>query len=71
MRTDQFVMKYSYGPHTLSVKANGGSVLVEKAVGTDWVTADTFSTDGAWRLDLGSSPTRFTPKGGAAYEVAK
>ncbi len=71
MRTDQFVMKQSLGLHTLAVKANGGSVVVEKAVGTDWVPADTFSTDGAWRMDLGNSQTRFTPTGGAAYEVSK
>ncbi|WP_296254924.1 hypothetical protein [Pseudomonas sp. UBA5706] len=71
MRTEQFVMQYSYGSHTLSVRANGGSVKVEKAVGNDWVVSDTFSTDGAWRLDLGDSPTRFTPAGGAVYQVEK
>lgn len=71
MRTDQFVLEFSYGSHTLAVKANGGSVVVEKAVGTDWVPADTFNTDGAWRMDLGNSPTRFTPTGGATYVVSK
>ncbi|WP_040263642.1 hypothetical protein [Pseudomonas massiliensis] len=70
-RSDQFVLKYSYGVHTLAVKANGGSVSVEKQVGTDWVVADTFAADGVHRLDLGNTPTRFTPRGGAAYEVAK
>jgi hypothetical protein len=71
MRTEQFIMQYSYGSHTLAVKANGGGVAVEKQVGTDWVVSDTFSADGAWRLDLGNSPTRFTPTGGAAYEIVK
>lgn len=71
MRTEQFIMQYSYGEHTLAVKANGGSVAVEKQVGADWVAANTFTEDGAWRLELGNTPTRFTPAGGAAYEVAK
>lgn len=71
MRTEQFVMQYSYGSHTLAIKANGGSVKVEKLVGSDWVTGETLDVDGVWRLDLGNSPTRFTPAGGAAYVVSK
>lgn len=71
MRTEQYVMQYSYGPHTLAIKANGGSVKVEKRVGADWVTGESFDTDGVWRLDLGNSATRFTPAGGAAYVVSK
>lgn len=71
MRTEQFVLRYSYGVHTVAVQANGGSLKVEKAVGTTWVQTDSFSTDGAWRLDLGNSPTRFTPVGSAAYQVEK
>ena len=71
MRTDQYILRYSYGDHTLVVKANAGSVKAEKQVGEDWVVADSFDADGSWRLALGNSPTRFTPSGGAAYEVAK
>lgn len=71
IQSDQFVLKHSYGVHTVAVKANGGSLSVEKQVGTDWVVADTFAADGVHRLDLGNTPTRFTPKGGAVFEVSK
>lgn len=71
MRTTQFILHNPQGDQTLSVKANGGSVAVEKQVGVDWVVANTFTEDGAWTLTLGRSPTRFTPTGGAAYEVLR
>jgi len=70
MATTQQVKLYS-GEWTLVVKANGGSVKVEKQVGTDWVTTDTVSADGAYRMDFGQTSTRFTPAGGAAYEVTR
>lgn len=69
--TTQFLLKNSYGVHTLALKANGGSLLVEKQVGNDWVISDTFYADGVHRLDLGNTPTRFTPRAGAAFEVSK
>lgn len=71
MRTTQYVLPNPQGDNNLAVKANGGQVVVEKQVGADWVVANTFNTDGAWTLALGRSPTRFTPSGGAAYEVTK
>lgn len=71
MITTQFILQFSYGAHTLVLKAGGGSVAVEKQVGSDWVTTDTFTKDGGWRLQLGNTPTRFTPTGGAAFEVTK
>lgn len=70
MATVQQVMLAS-GERTLVVKANGGSVQVEKKVGNDWVVTDTVSADGAYRMDLGQTLTRFTPVGGAAYEVTR
>lgn len=63
--------KRDLGRATLVVKANGGSLAVEKKVEGGWVTVDTFAADGAWQMDFGLSPTRFTPSGGAAYEVAQ
>lgn len=70
MATAQVINKYM-GKATLIVKANGGSVAVEKQVEGAWVTVDTFAADGAWPMDFGMSPTRFTPAGGAAFEVSQ
>lgn len=69
MATTQVINQYM-GRATLAVKANGGSVAVEKKVEGSWVTVDTFTSDGAWQLDLGMSSTRITPSGGAAFEVS-
>jgi hypothetical protein len=71
VKTEQFILPNPQGAQTVVVKANGGSVVAEKLVGADWVVVDTFSTDGAWRLELGRTATRFTPSGGAAYVVSK
>lgn len=54
----------------LALKANGGSVSVEKPVGADWVIADTYTEDGAHVLYVGGGRVRFTPVGGAVYEVS-
>lgn len=70
MATAQVVKSY-LGRATLVVKANGGSVAVEKKVGGEWVTVDTFAMDGAWPMDFGMSSTRITPSGGAAFEVSQ
>lgn len=53
----------------LALKANGGNVTVEKPVGNDWVVADTYDADGAHVLFVGGGRVRFTPTGGAAFEV--
>jgi hypothetical protein len=53
----------------LSVKANNGSVTVERQVGADWIASDKFAVDGSWPLNLGPVRTRFTPAGGAAYQL--
>ena len=71
MITATFTLKNDYGRKLLVVKANGGSVAVQKQVGTDWVTTDTFSADGGYALDLFNSATRFVPTGGAAFEISK
>lgn len=59
------------GQTMLIVKANGGSVTVEKQAGESWVVTDTFTADGGYLLQLGNSATRFTPAGGAVYEVSR
>lgn len=71
MSTTQLFLNNPQGTKILSVKANGGSVAVERQVEGEWVVVDLFSEDGAWPLNLGRSPTRFTPAGGAAFEVAE
>jgi len=60
-----------YGDYILDVYANGGSVVVERPVGTFWVTADTFTADGSYVLTLGAGTTRFTASDGALFEVGK
>ncbi|AQL36871.1 MULTISPECIES: hypothetical protein [Pseudomonas syringae group] len=70
MATTQLIKQYM-GQTLLIVKANGGSVTVEKQVGDSWVVTDTFTADGGHLLQLGNSATRFTPAGGAAYEVTR
>lgn len=44
MATTQLIQKYM-GQTMLIVKANGGSVTVEKQVGASWVVTDTFTRD--------------------------
>ncbi|PVZ19905.1 MULTISPECIES: hypothetical protein [unclassified Pseudomonas] len=68
MATAQVTKSY-IGRATLVVKANGGSVTVEKMVEGGWVVVDTFAADGAWQMDFGQSTTRITPYAGAAFEV--
>lgn len=71
MITEAFTLDNDYGRKLLVVKANGGSVSVQKLVGSDWVTTDTFAADGGFVLDLFNSATRFIPVGGAAFEISK
>jgi hypothetical protein len=71
MITDTFTLNNDYGRKLLVVKANGGSVAVQKQVGTDWVTTDMFTTDGGYVLDLFNTATRFVPANGAVFEISK
>lgn len=71
MITATFTLENSYGRKLLVVKANGGSIAVQKQVGADWVTTDTFSGDGGYPLDLYNSATRFVPTGGAVFEISQ
>ncbi|GBH11188.1 Phosphoribosyl 1,2-cyclic phosphodiesterase [Pseudomonas syringae pv. actinidiae] len=59
------------GRTMLIVKANGGTVTVEKKAGESWVVTDTFARDGGYLLELGSSYTRITPIAGAFFEVTR
>jgi hypothetical protein len=69
MATTQIQLKNPGGIVWISVKANGGSVAVERQVGADWITSDKFTADGSWPLNLGPVTTRFTPASGAAYQL--
>lgn len=54
----------------LSVRANGGSLQVQKKVGNNWITANTYSADISLPMVFGKgTPTRFVPAGGAEFEV--
>lgn len=50
-------------------KAGTGEIKVEQALGPHWVLADTLKGDTSVWLDCGDVITRFTPTGGALYEV--
>ncbi|MGI4841013.1 MAG: hypothetical protein ACRYF9_25775 [Janthinobacterium lividum] len=71
MATTQLLLSNPQGTRILTVKANGGNVAVERMVEGTWVTIDLFAQDGAWPLNLGRTATRFTPTGGAAFEISK
>lgn len=70
LATTQLLVPNPQGTKILTVKANGGSVAVERMVEGQWVTVDLFAEDGAWPLNLGRTTTRFTPSNGAAFEVS-
>ena len=71
MITASFTLENSYGRKLVVLKTNGGSLAVQKLVGTDWVTTDTLTADGGYPLDLFNSATRFVPAGGAAFEISQ
>ena len=64
--TDQRIL--DPGITQIAIKTNGGSVLIEKKVGEDWVTAQAVTADGCYEFDL-KIPVRVTPSGGAAYAL--
>ncbi|AQL38325.1 MULTISPECIES: hypothetical protein [Pseudomonas] len=70
MATTQLIQR-DMGRTMLIVKANGGTVTVEKKAGESWVVTDTFARDGGYLLELGSSYTRITPIAGAFFEVTR
>lgn len=69
MYSDQKVLRPGRDVCVLIVRANGGQLLVEKQVGSNWIIADTFTADGAHAMQFGRGNVRFTPSGGAEYEL--
>lgn len=60
------------GERVLAVKANGGSVIVEKLADRatqTWVASDTFTADTVQRMKFGTGPTRVRVTGSAKFEV--
>ena len=60
---------YDRAPRVLTVKANGGSVVVQAQAGASWITTDTYTTDAAVEVFFGRSLVRVVPSGGAEFEV--
>jgi len=57
----------------MTVKVNGGSLLVEAkhSVGPDvWITADTIIEDGVFVVNFDVLGVRLTPTGGATFGMA-
>lgn len=68
--TAQQVFSTISGKRVVSVKANGGSVVVACKHGADWITFKTFTADGAEVVDfVDGRDYRFTPAGGATYAL--
>jgi hypothetical protein len=58
------------GERVLSVKVNGGTLVVDCAHGAEWVTFRTFTEDTAEVVNFSNSRVyRFTPAGGATYAL--
>tara|TARA_R110000850_G_scaffold11976_1_gene40693 strand:- start:706 stop:948 length:243 start_codon:yes stop_codon:yes gene_type:complete len=69
--TDQQVLAFGSTPQArvLSVKVNGGSLLVERYDGVDWVEADSITADKVSPYFTQNSRLRFTPAGGAVFDI--
>ena len=69
--TDQQEIAFGPIPQTrvLSVKTNGGSLVVERWDGVDWVQADNVTTDKVSPYFTQNSRLRFTPAGGAVFDI--
>lgn len=58
------------GKRVLSVKSNGGSVVVACKHGADWITMKTYTVDTVEVIDfVDSRDYRFTVAGGATYAL--
>ena len=51
----------------IGITTNGGAVEVQTFVGGQWVTADTYDTDGGYFFEQRSLDIRIVPSGGAVY----
>jgi hypothetical protein len=68
--THDFGGTYRGETRVLSVKANGGTVLVQVEHDSGvWVTSDTISADYAGELTFGYAKVRIVPVGGATFAV--
>lgn len=71
MHTSQIERQFNDNKvRVLSVRANGGSLQVQKKVGDNWIVANTYAADISIPMIFGTiSPTRFVPADGAQFEV--
>lgn len=69
--TDQQVFDTKRKGKYLSVQANSGTLLIETLHnGNTWLVAQTITTDFVGVIEgLGDMVMRFTPEGGATYEI--
>lgn len=70
--TETFSVPYWAPPATLIVDANGGSVQVEVLLDTQtdtWIVHETYTADGAQKVEANGLTLRITPAGGAAYAL--
>lgn len=58
-------------PTVVTLKTNGGTLLFEKKVGTEWIASPAMTVNGSYSIDTGVGECRFTPTGGAVYEFTQ
>ena len=69
MFTTQQTRITNAGELTVSVKANGGSLLIEAKIADEWAAPRTISEDDVVICGGRNVTYRFTPAGGAAYDI--
>lgn len=69
--TVQTILAFGPIPQTraLSIEANGGSLLIERWDGVSWVQADNVTSDKVSPYFTQNSRLRFTPSGGAIFDI--
>jgi len=69
--TDQQTISFSTNidSRLLIVQANGGSLTIEAYDGVNFIATDTVTADAANELYTKGARLRFTPAGGAVYNI--
>lgn len=55
----------------LTVKANGGSVTLNRAIAGGWVQAAVVVADGCFEVLVDDAPLQIVPAGGAVYYITE
>lgn len=69
--TAQIILAFGPVPQSrvLSVESNGGTLVIERWDGVSWIQADSVSSDKVSPYFTQNSRLRFTPSGGAVFDI--